>query len=267
MAVVGPLTSLAVGLGGAAAAGSCRHDGLLLLASRAWPARTCSSAPSTSCPGLPLDGGRVLKAAVWGPPGSAPGRIVAGWSGRGWPRRLVLLWPVGPERWWVCSRPSSTTCSPSSSACSCGRVPRRRCAPPRWPAVCRWWWLERLARRTLAVPADLPLAEAVRRAQEAQTGAIVTVTSAGLPAGVVNEAALAATPAERRPWVATSTVARTVDDGLRLPASISGRGPHPTPSAPCRRPSTCWWRTTGSVCGVLAVVRRRPGGPGALTGR
>ena len=79
-----------------------------------------------------------------------------------------------------------------------------------------------LARRTLAVPGDLPLAEAVRRAQDAEAGGIVTVTSTGAPVGVVNEAALLATPADRRPWVATSTVARELADGLRLPVDISG---------------------------------------------
>ena len=79
-----------------------------------------------------------------------------------------------------------------------------------------------LARRTLAVPEDLPLAEAVRRAREAQAGAIVTVTGSGRPIGVVNEAALLATPEDRRPWVAVSTVARGVDDGCSLPASITG---------------------------------------------
>ncbi len=79
-----------------------------------------------------------------------------------------------------------------------------------------------LARRTLAVPDDLPLAEAVRRAQEAEAGSIVTVTGNGRPVGVVNEAALLATPEDRRPWVAVSTVARTLDDGLSLPATITG---------------------------------------------
>jgi predicted transcriptional regulator len=79
-----------------------------------------------------------------------------------------------------------------------------------------------LARRTLAVPDDLPLAEAVRRAREAEAGSIVTVTSSGRPVGVVNEAALMATPEDRRPWVAVSTVARTLEDGLSLPAALRG---------------------------------------------
>jgi CBS domain-containing protein len=79
-----------------------------------------------------------------------------------------------------------------------------------------------LARRTLAVPEDLPLSEAVRRAREAEAGAIVTVTGSGTPVGVVSEAALLATPEERRPWVAISSVARSVDHGLSLPVSIAG---------------------------------------------
>jgi CBS domain-containing protein len=79
-----------------------------------------------------------------------------------------------------------------------------------------------LARRTLTVPSDLPLAEAVRRAQEAQAGSIVTVTTGGTPVGVVNEAALLSVPAERRAWVPTSSVARSLEEGLQLPAGIGG---------------------------------------------
>jgi CBS domain-containing protein len=79
-----------------------------------------------------------------------------------------------------------------------------------------------LARRTLTVPGETPLAEAVRRAQEAQAGSIVTVTASGIPVGVVNESALMSVPVERRAWVPISSVARTLDDGLRLPAGLGG---------------------------------------------
>ena len=48
------------------------------------------------------------------------------------------------------------------------------------------------------------------------------MTSSGAPVGVVNEAALLATPEDRRPWVPTSTVARDLADGLSLPADIAG---------------------------------------------
>jgi hypothetical protein len=50
----------------------------------------------------------------------------------------------------------------------------------------------------------------------------VTVTAAGVPTGVVNEAALMSVPSERRAWVPVSSVARTLDAGLSLPVGISG---------------------------------------------
>ena len=40
--------------------------------------------------------------------------------------------------------------------------------------------------------------------------------------GVVNEAALLATPEERRAWIPVSDVARTLEAGLVLPADIAG---------------------------------------------
>jgi hypothetical protein len=110
-----------------------------------------------------------------------------------------------------------------------------------------------LARRTLAVPDDLPLAEAVRRAREAEAGSIVTVTGAGRPVGVVNEAALVATPEERRPWVAVSTVARSLGAGLSLPATLAGEE---LIEAINRTPATEYLllEDDGSVFGVLATA-------------
>ncbi len=58
-----------------------------------------------------------------------------------------------------------------------------------------------LARRVVAVPDDLPVAEAVRRAQEGGAGAIVVHDGDDRLSGVVSEAALLATPEERRAWV------------------------------------------------------------------
>jgi hypothetical protein len=65
-------------------------------------------------------------------------------------------------------------------------------------------------------------AEAVRRAQEAQAGGIVTVDEGGVPLGLVDETAVIATPADRRPWVPVSAVARSLAAGLQLPVGISG---------------------------------------------
>jgi len=173
-------------------------------------------------PGLPLDGGRVLKSAVWKITGSLHrGTVVAAWGGRV-TAFAVLLWPVAqrgifdidPDAFdfLLCFIIAFFLWNGASAALATAKVRRR---VPHLVA-------RNLARRTLAVPEDLPLAEAVRRAREAEAGAIVTVTGSGRPVGVVNEAALLATPEERRPWLAVSTVARGVDDGLSLPVSISG---------------------------------------------
>ena len=79
-----------------------------------------------------------------------------------------------------------------------------------------------LARRALTVPHDLPLSEAVRRAQEAEAGSIVVLDPAGRTSAVVNEAAVQATPEDRRPWLPVSAVARTLEPGLSLPVDIAG---------------------------------------------
>ena len=81
-----------------------------------------------------------------------------------------------------------------------------------------------LARRTLAVPDDLPLAEAVRRAQEAEAGGIVTVDQRrrARRAWSTRPPSLA-TPEDRRPWVADLDGGpRRWTTGLRLPVDISG---------------------------------------------
>ena len=173
-------------------------------------------------PGLPLDGGRVLKAVVWGATGNVHrGTIVAGWGGRlaavavlGWPLVMEPLWGTRPDLidFVLAFVVATFLWSGATAAMASARLRRRL---PQLVA-------RDLARRTLAVPDDLPLAEAVRRAQEAQAGSIVTVTGSGHPLGVVSEQALLATPEDRRPWVAVSTVARTLDSGLRLPAAITG---------------------------------------------
>ena len=110
-----------------------------------------------------------------------------------------------------------------------------------------------LARRTLTVPSDLPLAEAVRRAHDAQAGSIVTVTTSGVPEGIVSEAAVEATPQERRPWVAVAAVARSLEDGLRLPADLAGEE---LVMAISRTPAAEYLlvEPDGSVVGVLATA-------------
>jgi Zn-dependent protease/CBS domain-containing protein len=221
IAVVGPLTSLAVGAA-AVALWFVTPDGLLLLAVEGLAAANVLVGVLNLVPGLPLDGGRVLKSLVWRLSGSVhTGTIAAGWGGRV-TAVAVLLWPLAMQPllgvradaldFVLSAVIAAFLWTGATAAMSSARIRRRL------PSLVA----RDLARRTLAVPDDLPLAEAIRRAREAQAGSLVTVTGAGRPVGVVNEQALLATPEERRPWVAVSTVARDLDEGLSLPATITG---------------------------------------------
>jgi Zn-dependent protease len=221
IAVVGPLTSLAVGAG-AIGLWFVTPDGLLLMAVEGLAAANLLVGVLNLVPGLPLDGGRVLKAFVWRLSGSVhTGTLAAGWGGRV-TAVAALLWPLAMEPlldvradvldFVLSAVIAAFLWTGATAAMSSARIRRRL------PALVA----RDLARRTLAVPDDLPLSEAIRRAREAQAGSLITVTSAGRPIGVVNEHALLATPEERRPWVSVSTVARSLDAGLTLPVSITG---------------------------------------------
>ncbi|MES9540074.1 MULTISPECIES: site-2 protease family protein [unclassified Actinomadura] len=176
-------------------------------------------------PGLPLDGGRLVRAVVWKVTGrSRNGAVFAGWVGRGvaiaclfagaylatyntgegggigW---LALLWSALVASFiWVGATQSI-------------RAERVRDRIPLLSA-------RRLARRATLVTADVPLAEAVRRAREDHAGAIVIADHDGRPLGLVSEKAVTATPEHRRPWVSAGDLSRGIDDGLTLPADLSG---------------------------------------------
>lgn len=252
IAVVGPLTSLAVGIA-AFAALLTDPEGLIRLGLEGLAGANLLVGVLNLIPGLPLDGGRVLKAAVWGVSGDQHrGTVVAGWGGRvtalaalSWPLFQEPLLGVAPDLldFALALIVAMFLWSGSTAAITGAKVRRRL------PALVA----RNLARRTLAVPVDLPLAEAVRRAQDAEAGGIVTVTTAGEPVGVVNEAALLAMPEERRPWVPVSAVARSLDPGLQLPVGIGGEelvmAINRTPAA-----EYLLVEEDGSVYGVLATA-------------
>lgn len=252
IAVVGPITSLAVG-GAAAALWFVTPEGLLLLTVQGMAGANLLIGVLNLVPGLPLDGGRVLKAGIWKLTGRRDtGVIAAGWGGRvtaiavlSWP--LVIPGLTGVEAnvldlllAFVIALFLWTGASQAIAAARIrGRVEE---------VVAR-----DLARRTLAVPDDLPLAEAIRRARDASAGSLVTVSSTGTPLGVVDEAAVRAMPEDRRPWVAVSAVTRTVEDGLRLPVGITGAE---LLDAIRRTPASEYLlvEQDGSVYGVLATA-------------
>lgn len=219
IAVVGPVTSLLVG-GAALGASLALPDGLLRLVIDGLWVSNLYIGVLNLVPALPLDGGRVLKSAVWAVSGRAStGGKVAGWAGRLLAIAVVVVVVLAAARSggggfsvviWVVM--AAFLWTGASQALAVANLQDR------------FFDLRasEIARRTLGVPEDLPLGEAIRRAQEAEAGSIVTVTHDGVPIGVVDERAVRATPEDRRPWVATSTVTRRLEPGLTLRSDISG---------------------------------------------
>ncbi|ADG88555.1 site-2 protease family protein [Thermobispora bispora] len=173
-------------------------------------------------PGLPLDGGRILRAAVWKVAGSSvTGTTVAAWVGRALavavisiPLLFYLMAGQPPSIWglvWTLILASFIWMGASQAL----RVARVRARLPQLRA-------RLLARRAIEVTADVPLSEALRRAQEAGAGAVVIVDHEGRPTAIVNEAAVNATPEHRRPWISVGAVARTLEPALVLGADLEG---------------------------------------------
>lgn len=170
-------------------------------------------------PALPLDGGHILRAVVWKVTGDEHrGTIVAARAGQvlaaaalvapfilaeGRPSMFLIVWAalIAMLLW-----------SGASQALVVGRLRSRL---PKLEA-------RTLARRAAPVAADTPLAEAIRQAREAGVRSLVVVDSANRPTGLVSEAAVIATPEDRRPWIPVRQVARSIQQGMILPSDLAG---------------------------------------------
>ncbi len=252
IAVVGPLTSIAVGLA-ALALLNFDPSGLTRLAVEGLAGANLVVGVLNLIPGLPLDGGRVLRAAVWQSGGSMhQGTIVAAWGGR-IVAVLAVFWPFVAQTFFdtqpdvfdylfACVLGGFLWTGATASMMN-ARIRRRL------PAL----QARQLARRAVVVPGDLPVAEAVRRAQEAAAGGMVVTSADGRLVGVVNEAALLSLPEDRRPWVPVSSVSRSLHEGLVLSADVAGEE---LILAMARNPSSEYAlvESDGSLYGLLATA-------------
>ena len=203
-------------------------------------------------PGLPLDGGRMLRAVVWkvtGRPGTAT--IVAAWSGRVLAVALVIV----PLSYAMATGRSEDLMSmlwllfiAGFMWVGAGQSIKATRLRERLPGI----QARRLARKAIPIPASLPLAEAIRRADETNARALVVVDHDNTPIAIVNESAVMATPPQRRPWIEAGTLARKLDPGLVLPADLSGMA---LIDAVRKAPASEYLvvEPTGQVYGVLAA--------------
>ncbi|QDQ10591.1 site-2 protease family protein [Streptomyces spectabilis] len=182
-------------------------------------------------PGLPLDGGRMLRAVVWkitGRPMS--GTVAAAWVGRALAISVLVGLPVlnqsgalGGDAQDLGGMDTVTDALLAAilaaiiwtGAGNSLRMARLREHLPELRA-------RALTRRAVPVETDTPLSEALRRANAAGARALVVVDTDGDPLAVVREAAIVGVPEHRRPWVTVSGLAQDITEGMRVPADLAG---------------------------------------------
>ncbi|MGF3138577.1 site-2 protease family protein [Streptomyces diastaticus] len=182
-------------------------------------------------PGLPLDGGRMLRAVVWkltGRPMS--GTVAAAWVGRALAVAVLIGLPLlthtgtlggsGQEADGMDTVMDALLAAILAAIIWTGAGNSLRVARLREH-------LSELRARTLtrrAVPVEeaTPLSEALRRANEAGARALVVVDPHGDPVSLVREAAIVGVPEHRRPWVAVGGLAQEITEGMRVPAELAG---------------------------------------------
>jgi Zn-dependent protease/CBS domain-containing protein len=172
-------------------------------------------------PGLPLDGGRLLRATVCAF-GASPliGTKVAAWSGR-----FIAVALLASA--FLLDRTSAGVLSGVFTAAiavylwvAAGRSVTIAEVATRLPGVT----VNSLLRPGMFIRADASVAEALDRAWHARARGLVLVDAADRPTAIVDEALIGAVPPERRPWTAVSEVARPLEAGLTLPHDLAGDG-------------------------------------------
>ncbi|WP_427892949.1 M50 family metallopeptidase [Kribbella sp. GL6] len=221
VSVVGPVASLIVG-GLAYFASRAFDEGVGYVALWELGIANLIVGVTNLLPGLPLDGGWVLRAIVWKLTGNMhTGTVAAAWAGRAL-AILVLAGPVIAEQIWgwqpsiidfvIALLIGFFLWSGSTASLMQARLRRKL------PAL----QVRTLARRAVAVHSGTPISEAVRIAGEAQAGAVVVIDGDGKPHALVSESAVSAVAPNQRPWTTVSEVSTRIGAGHIIGVNDTG---------------------------------------------
>ncbi|MEU0091252.1 site-2 protease family protein [Kribbella sp. NPDC006257] len=221
ISIVGPLASLVVG--GLAYLGSRAIDeGVGYVALFELALANLIVGVTNLLPGLPLDGGWVLRAFVWKLTGNMhTGTIAAAWAGR-LIAISVLAAPVILEE--VFDRQPTIIdfviallvgfflWMGSTASLMQARLRRKL------PAL----QVRTMARRAIAVHSGTPVSEAVRMASEQRAGAVVVMDGEGRPHALVSESAVNAVAPNQRPWTTVGEVSTRIVAGHIIGVNDTG---------------------------------------------
>ena len=250
VSVVGPLTSLALAACGFGLDAALHPGGIPRVLIDQLILANLLVGVFNLLPGLPLDGGRILRAGVWkvtGRQGTAT--IAAAWAGRVLAVLLVIVpFALGARLSLTSSYGLWLAVIAVFMWVTAGQAIRAAKVRDRLPSL----QARMLARRAIPIPGNVPLAEAIRRADEAQARALVVVDHESTPIAIVNEGAVMATPPQRRPWIEVGSLARALEPGIVLSADLAGMD---LIEAVQRSPASEYLlvEPSGQVFGVLAT--------------
>jgi Zn-dependent protease/CBS domain-containing protein len=173
-------------------------------------------------PGLPLDGGRALSAAVWRATGRRhTGTVVAGWAGR-----VLAVLVLGAPFLVSDLRQEPVSLVDVAWGALLGtflwvgasQAILQGSVQGRLPGVTA----RLLTRRAIPVRHDVSVGEALRQAHLAGARGLVVVDGSGEPIGLVSEHEVRAVPAQRQPWVTVGDLSRRLSAELTLAADLAG---------------------------------------------